>query len=246
MIYNILTLFPETVRCFFLESIIKRAIEKQIIRINIYNIRDYSKEKHGKVDDYPFGGGKGMLLTPDPVFRAVESLDKKGYMVYMSPQGTLLNQKKVKELANSECITILCGHYEGIDNRVIEHLVDEEISIGDYIITGGEPAAAVLVDAVTRELDETLGSDNSKLEESFDKTGLLEYEQYTRPADYRGWKVPEVLLSGDHSRIREWKIRRRIINTLEKRPDLLNRELLPPEYKKILENIEEEKKNECN
>jgi len=241
MIYNILTLFPETVECFFRESILRRAIEKGIIQVNIYNIRDYSTDRHSKVDDYPFGGGRGMLLAPDPIFRAVESLSDKGYVIYMSPGGTPLNQNKVKQLTERKCITIICGHYEGVDHRVVKHLVDEEISIGDYIITGGETAAVVLVDAVTRELDEALGSNNSRLEESFDSTGLLEYEQYTRPANYRGYRVPEVLLSGDHNRIKKWRMKRRLINTLKKRPELLNRELLSPEYQKILQSMEKEK-----
>lgn len=241
MIFNILTLFPDTIRCFFRESIVKRAVENEIIQINIYNIRDYSTDKHKRVDDYPFGGGRGMLLTPDPLFRAVESIKNKGQVIYLSPMGACLKQPKVKELSQEKCLTFICGHYEGIDNRVIEHLVDEEISIGDYILTCGEIAAAVLVDSITRELKGSLGNNESKLEESFDETGLLEYEQYTRPDKYRGYGIPEVLLSGNHEEIKKWRMKRRLLNTLERRPDMLDTSSLSAEYKKLLSEVVKEK-----
>ncbi|MGQ9615090.1 MAG: tRNA (guanosine(37)-N1)-methyltransferase TrmD [Spirochaetota bacterium] len=243
-IFNILTLFPETISCFLRESIVGRATERGIIEVNIVNIRDFSKDKHRKVDDYPFGGGRGMILKPDPLFRAVESLEERGYVIYLTPAGSLLNQSRVRELTEHKIITLICGHYEGIDNRVVEALVDEEISIGDYILTGGEIAAAVMVDSITRELDESLGNKDSRLEESFDSTGLLEFEQYTRPAEYRGLKVPEVLLSGNHEEIRRWKMKRRLLNTMGKRPDLLQVSKLSPEYQKLLDEIREEQSDE--
>lgn len=241
MTFNILTLFPEIINGFFCESIIKRASRNGIIRLNLLNIRDYSTDKHGKADDYPFGGGRGMLLTPDPIFRAVESIAERGSVIYLSPKGALLNQQKVRELSRFNILTIICGHYEGIDNRVVEHLVDEEVSIGDYILTGGELAAAVLVDSITRELEGSLGNKESKLEESFDSSGLLEYEQYTRPANYRGSRIPEVLYSGNHEEIRKWRIKRRLINTLEKRPRMLDNTCLAPELRKLLNEIIKER-----
>ncbi len=237
MTFNILTLFPEIITGFFCESIIKRAVQNGIVRLNLLNIRDYSVDKHRKVDDYPFGGGRGMLLTPDPLFRAVESIDERGCVIYLSPKGSLLDQQKVRELSRFTILTIICGHYEGIDNRVVEYLVDEEVSIGDYVLTGGELAAAVLIDSITRELEGSLGNNESKLEESFDSSGLLEYEQYTRPADYRGYRIPEVLLSGNHEEIRKWRIKRRLVNTLKKRPCLLNNVCLSPELRKLLNEI---------
>ena len=244
MIYNILTLFPETLSCFFRESILKRAIEKGVVEVRLVNIRDYSADKHKKVDDYPFGGGSGMVVCPDPLFRAVESIEKRGKVVYLSPRGSLLNQDKIRELSASEALTMICGHYEGVDNRVIEHLVDEEISIGDYVLTGGELAAAIVVDAVTRMLDTALGNSDSRLEESFDSTGLLEYEHYTRPANYRGYEVPPVLLSGNHMEIQVWRLKRRVINTLRFRPDLLKRADLSPDVEMILREISKENDNE--
>jgi tRNA (guanine37-N1)-methyltransferase len=239
-----LTLFPGTVGCFFSESIMRRSIDRGIISVDLIDIRDHSMDRHRKVDDAPFGGGRGMLLTPDPLFRALESLKTRGHVVYLSPMGKLLNQGMVRALAARPVITFICGHYEGIDHRVVEAFVDEEISIGDYIMTGGEIAAAVLIDAIARELDETLGSGESRLEESFDETGLLEYEQYTRPASYRGVNVPDILLSGDHARIRRWRAKRRLLNTLSRRPELLEKSRLNEEYRQILEEIEEERKDE--
>jgi len=246
MVFNVLTIFPDMVGCFLRESIVRRAIERGIIKVNLINIRDYSEDRHKKVDDYPYGGGSGMLIKPEPVIKAIESIDNPGIIIYLNPKGTLLNQRKVKELKTKDCITIICGHYEGIDQRIIESKVDEEISIGDYILSGGELGAAVLIDAITRELDRVLGNERSREEESFDDTGLLEYEQYTRPAEFRGMRVPEVLLSGDHERIRMWRIRRRLINTLERRPELIDRERLSEEYRKVLDEILEERKNESN
>jgi tRNA (guanine37-N1)-methyltransferase len=240
MIFNVLTLFPNTLNCFIQESIVRRAVERGIVQIHIHNIRDFSSDRHKSVDDYPFGGGHGMLMSPDPLFRAIESIQERGRVICLSPMGTLLHQKRVRALAGESSVTLICGHYEGIDQRVIEHLVDEEISIGDYILTCGEVAAAILIDTVTRELEGTMGNTESKLEESFDSTGLLEYEQYTRPAELRGYSVPEVLLSGNHEEIKRWRMKRRIINTLERRPDLFDPSSLSDEYKKILYEALEE------
>jgi tRNA (guanine37-N1)-methyltransferase len=240
MLFNVFTLFPDTIECFSQESIIKKALERGIIKINVYNIRNYSANKHKSVDDYPFGGGSGMLMSPDPLFRAVESLGEKGRVIYLNPMGARLRQQRVRELSMEKCLTLLCGHYEGIDHRVVEHVVDEEISIGDYILTCGEIAAAILIDSVTRELEGVLGNRESKLEESFDKTGLLEYEQYTRPAEYRGHSIPEVLISGNHEEIKKWRMKRRLINTLKRRPDLFNHKTLSVEYKKLLSEVLEE------
>lgn len=244
LVFNILTLFPDTVSCFFQESIVKRAVDRGLIEPRVFNIRDFSRDRHQKVDDYPFGGGRGMLMTPDPLFRAVEGLEAKGKVIYLSPMGKLLNQTAVRILAREDCLTLICGHYEGIDHRVVEHLVDEEFSVGDYIMTCGEIAAAALVDAVTRELEGALGNSTSRLEESFDATGLLEYEQYTRPARYREYDVPEILLSGNHEEIRKWRMKRRLVNTLERRPDLLNSAFLTDEYKELLNEVVKEKKDE--
>jgi tRNA (guanine37-N1)-methyltransferase len=245
MRFNVLTLFPDTVGCFFRESIVKRSIERGLIEVDVIDIREYSRDKHRKVDDSPFGGGLGMLLTPDPLFRALESIKNRGRVVYLNPRGRLLVQGAVRDFSLRPVMTLICGHYEGIDQRVVDTFVDEEISIGDYVLTGGEIAVAVLIDAVAREIDDTLGNSGSKLEESFDETGLLEYEQYTRPAEYRGMRVPEVLLSGDHKRIERWRMKRRLINTLTRRPDLLDCLRLPDAYKQLLHEIEEENEDEC-
>jgi tRNA (guanine37-N1)-methyltransferase len=237
MIFNILTLFPETIRCFLRESIVKRAAEKRVVRFSVVDIREFSADKHKKVDDCPFGGGTGMILSPDPLFKALECIGERGRTVYLSPAGTLLDQRKVRELARLERLTLVCGHYEGIDQRVVDRFVDEKISIGDYVLTGGEVAAAVLIDSVTREIDETLGNNESKYEESFDSTGLLEYEQYTRPASYRGLEVPAVLLSGNHGEIERWRLKRRLVNTMKARPELFERAELTNEMRDILEEI---------
>jgi tRNA (guanine37-N1)-methyltransferase len=245
MIFNILTLFPDTLLNFFHEGITGRALERGVIKVNVVCVRDFSRDKHKKVDDYPYGGGRGMLMTPDPLFRAFESIGAdRGKTIYLGPLGAQLTQRKVRELTGDPVLTLICGHYEGIDHRVIENLVDEEISIGDYILTCGELAAAVMIDAIARELEGTLGHEESKLEESFDETGLLEYEQYTRPVEYRGHSVPEVLLSGNHEDIRKWRMKRRIINTLERRPDLLEEVSLLPEYKELLIEVLKERDNE--
>ncbi len=242
--FNVLTLFPDVFSCFVRESIVGRSCNRGIIGIYTIDIRTFSRDKHRKVDDYPFGGGRGMLLTPDPLFRALESIEHRGRVIYLTPMGRVYTQAVVKELAKEETITLICGHYEGIDHRVVEKFVDEELSIGDYILTGGEIAAAAVIDSITRELDDSLGNRESALEETFDATGLLEFEQYTRPADYRGMRVPDVLLSGHHAEIEKWKIKRRLVNTLKRRAELLAKVDLPDMYKKILQEIKEERDNE--
>lgn len=234
MQFDVLTLFPEMFEPLN-ESIIGRAKEKGLININLINIRDFSKNKHKKVDDTPYGGGAGMVMMPDVVYDAYKSLDSKdAKVIYMSPQGQKLNQKKVVELSKEKHIILLCGHYEGIDQRVIDEIVDEEVSIGDYVLTGGELPAMIVIDSVSRYIDGVLKDDSTK-EESFSE-GLLEYPQYTRPEIFNGKQVPEVLLSGHHENIDKWRREQSLINTKKKRPDLLENIELSEKDKRILEN----------
>lgn len=219
MKFDILTLFPEMFEN-LKQSIIGRAIEKNIININLINIRDFSKDKHKKVDDTPYGGGAGMVMKPDVVYNAYNSIkEKNAKVIYMSPQGKTLNQKKVEELSKEKHLIILCGHYEGIDQRVLDKIVDEEISIGDYVLTGGELPAMVLIDSVSRYVEGVLKEDSIK-EESF-SNGLLEYPQYTRPEVFEGEKVPEILLSGHHENINKWRKEKSLEITKKKRPELI-------------------------
>ena len=219
MKFDVLTLFPEMFEPLN-SSIIGRAKEKNLIEINLINIRDFSKDKHKKVDDTPYGGGAGMVMMPDVVYDAYKSVeDKNAKVIYMSPQGNKLTQKKVEELAKKEHLIILCGHYEGIDQRVIDKIVDEEISIGDYVLTGGEIPAMVLIDSVSRYNSGVI-AEESREEESF-ANGLLEYPQYTRPEVFEGIKVPEILLSGHHANIEKWRKEKALEITKLKRPDLL-------------------------
>ena len=219
MKFDVLTLFPEMFKSLE-ESIIGKAKEKNLIDINLINIRDFSKNKHKKVDDSPYGGGAGMVMEPTVVYDAYCSVKEPNVkVIYMSPQGQVLNQKKVERLSKEEHLIILCGHYEGIDQRVIDEIVDEEISIGDYVLTGGELPAMVLIDSVSRYVEGVLKEDSVQ-EESF-TDGLLEYPQYTRPEVFLGKRVPEVLLSGHHENIKKWRRNQSIINTYLKRPDLL-------------------------
>ena len=233
MQFDVLTLFPEMFEPLN-KSIIGRAKEKGLININLINIRDFSKNKHKKVDDTPYGGGAGMVMMPDVVYDAYKSLDSKDTkVIYMSPQGQKLNQKKVVELSKEKHIILLCGHYEGIDQRVIDEIVDEEISIGDYVLTGGELPAMIVIDSVSRYIEGVLKDDSTK-EESFSE-GLLEYPQYTRPEVFNGKQVPEVLLSGHHENIDKWRREQSLINTKKKRPDLLENIELSEKDKRILE-----------
>ena len=222
MKFDILTLFPEMFEA-VKQSVIGKAIEKQLIQINLINIRDFSKDKHKKVDDTPYGGGAGMVMMPDVVYDAYSSIQNKenAKVIYLSPKGKVLNQEKVLELSKQEHLILLCGHYEGIDQRVINEIVDEEISIGDYVLTGGEIPAMVLIDSVSRYIQGVLKQESTQ-EESF-TNNLLEYPQYTRPEEFHGQKVPEVLLSGHHENIRKWRLEQSIKKTKERRPDLLEK-----------------------
>ncbi len=241
MQFDVLTLFPEMFNILN-ESIIGRAKEKGLINVNLINIRDFSKNKHKKVDDTPYGGGAGMVIQPDVVYDAYKSVitnnekSEKARVIYMSPQGRKLDQQKVEELSKQEHLILLCGHYEGIDQRVLDNIVDEEISIGDYVLTGGELPAMVLIDSVSRYVEGVL-KDGSTTEESFSQ-GLLEYPQYTRPEIFEGQQVPEVLRSGNHQMIDKWRREQSLKKTLEKRPDLLEKVELSDEDKRILEKIE--------
>ena len=219
---DILTLFPEICRAPLSESMMKRAQENEIVDLRIHNLRDWTTDKHHIVDDAPFGGGQGMVMKPEPVFAAVEQLKSaKAKVILMSPAGKRLDQQLASELSKESHLIIICGHYEGVDHRVIEHLVDLEISIGDYVLTNGAIAAAVLVDAVVRLLPGALGDEQSAADDSF-SIGSLEAPQYTRPAEFRGWKVPEILLSGNHAEIAKWRKEQALKRTKQNRPDLLD------------------------
>jgi tRNA (guanine37-N1)-methyltransferase len=236
MIIDILTLFPDMFDSPFEESIIARARSRKLVEINPINIRDYAQDKHQQVDDYPYGGGAGMVMKVDVLSRAIESVKKaNSKVVCLSPQGKKLDQENVARLAQASHLILLCGHYEGIDERVMD-LVDEELSIGDYVLSGGEIAAMIVVDAVTRLIPGVLGDENSAREESFG-AGLLEYPQYTRPRSYRDKGIPEVLLSGHHEQIRLWRKKLSLLRTLLKRPDLLITREFDQEEKILLEEI---------
>ena len=238
---DILTLFPEMCETVLGESIIGRARENGLVEINCTNIRDFSKDKHNRVDDAPYGGGMGMVMQTQPIYDCYESLcneiGKKPKLIYMSPQGRVLTQNKVKELAKEENIAILCGHYEGVDERVIEEIVDEEISIGDYVLTGGELPALILADSISRMLPGVLANEEAFSEESH-FSSLLEYPQYTRPPEWRGKKVPDVLLSGHHGNIEKWRRQQSLKRTKERRPDMLENAELDKKDKKFLESLE--------
>lgn len=225
MKFSVMTLFPELIRTVCAESIIGRACEAGLIEIEAHNIRAYSKDKHRRVDDTPYGGGMGMLMAAPPVYDCYTDVRSRlqGTVrtIYMSPQGSLLTQKKVKELRSYDNLLILCGHYEGIDARVIEEICDEELSIGDYVLTGGELPACILIDAVARTCPGVL-SDAECYENESVSCGMLEYPQYTRPYEFHGKKVPDVLLGGNHQEIKKWREREALMQTLKKRPDLLN------------------------
>ncbi|PYI79528.1 MAG: tRNA (guanosine(37)-N1)-methyltransferase TrmD [Verrucomicrobia bacterium] len=221
---DIVTLFPEICRAPLSESIMKRAQEKRIVDLHIHKLRDWATDKHHVVDDAPFGGGQGMVMKPEPIFAAVEDLksqiaNRKSQILLMSPAGRRFDQEMAQQLSQESHLIIISGHYEGVDHRVIEHLIDLEISIGDYVLTNGAIAAVVLVDSVVRLLPGTLGHERSAADDSF-SNGLLEAPQYTRPADFRAWKVPEVLLSGNHAEIAKWREEQATTRTRANRPDL--------------------------
>ncbi len=234
---DILTLFPEFISTILDWSIIGRACDEQIVEINCINIRDFSKNKHKKVDDYPFGGGSGMVMQPDPIYDAIFSVkEPNAKVIYLSPQGKTFNQNLANELSKETHLILLCGHYEGIDNRIIENYVDEEVSIGDYVLTGGEIPAMVMMDSIIRLLPGVLRTDESFIDDSH-YNGLLEYPQYTRPRIFNGHHVPEILLSGNHDKIKNWRREESLKATSKKRPDLLKDRILTKEEKDILDKI---------
>ncbi len=240
---DILTLFPEMFQGPFSTGIFKRAIDHRLVSINLHNIRDYTHDKHHTADDYAYGGGAGMILKPEPIFEVVESIEtdiKQGAgdlpIILLTPQGRLFSQQIAHELSGYRHLILICGRYEGVDERVAEHLVTDEISIGDYVLGGGELAAMVVVDAVVRLLPGVLGSEASLQDDSY-VTGLLEYPQYTRPAVYREWSVPEVLLSGNHAQISKWRREQAIRRTLERRPELLGKANLSLEERQLVDRL---------
>ncbi len=225
MQFDIFTLLPEVFPAYLETSILKRAAVRGLIEVRVHNIRDYAHDKHHTTDDTPYGGGGGMVMKPAPVFEAIESIltPQPAYPVVMlTPQGRVFNQRVADELSRHEQIALICGRYEGIDERIREHLVTDEISIGDYVLTGGELPALLIVDAVARLLPGVLG-DPTGAEDDSHASGLLEYPHYTRPPEFRGWEVPEVLLSGDHARIEKWRREQSLLRTLQRRPDLLEK-----------------------
>ena len=230
---DILTLFPHVFQGAFDFGILQRAIDQELVSISVHNIRDYTHDKHHTADDYPYGGGAGMVLKPDPIFEAVESIKSEADtpVILLSPRGRLFCQQVAQELSAHPRLILICGHYEGVDERVSEHLVSDEISIGDYVLSGGESAAMVVVDAVVRLLPGVLGSAESLVDDSH-VGGLLEYPQYTRPAEYRGWSVPDVLLSGNHAQIAKWRQEQAILRTMKRRPELLEKAELSPKDRK--------------
>lgn len=220
---QVLSLFPDMFEGVFGSSIMKKAQEKGAVQFNVTDFRAFSNNKHNQVDDYPYGGGAGMVLKPEPLFNAVETLQaegKKPRIILMCPQGERYSQRKAEELSQEEDLIFLCGHYEGYDERIREHLVTDEISIGDFVLTGGELAAMTIIDSVVRLIPGVLGQEESHINDSF-STGLLEHPHYTRPAEFRGMKVPDVLLSGNHAKIAEWRDEQSLKRTFERRPDLL-------------------------
>ncbi len=228
----------------FSGGVIRRAVDKGLMEIRVHDLRDYTHDRHRQVDDRPFGGLEGMVFKPEPVFRAVETVRSSfpARVVLLSPQGRKLDPRLAEELAGCPRVILLCGRYEGVDERIVESLVDEEISIGDYVLTGGEPAAVVVVDAVSRFLPGVVGREESVRHDSFAE-GRLDFPQYTRPRDFRGMKVPQVLFSGDHARVGRWRMKKALEKTLARRPDLLDR-ILSPEEQEILEEIRKERKEQ--
>ena len=244
MIFNILTIFPELISTFSDVGFIKRAISKNVIDINIVNIREYSDNIHNRVDDKTYGGGPGMVLQYLPIKSAMDSLQKKGHVIYLSPQGKILTQEKMNTLSSIEEITFLCGRYEGVDQRVLDELIDEEISLGDYVISGGETACMAIIEGVTRLIPGAIDDIESVNQDSF-QNGILDHPHYTRPDDIEGRKVPEVLSSGDHASIERWRKKQALGATWIKRPELLKNVKLSKEDDKLLkEYIAEFKDNE--
>ena len=244
MRFHVLTIFPRMFDSPFAEGVVHRGIDAGLIDLHIYDIRDYTHDRHRSTDDYTFGGGPGMLMKPEPLFEGVESIHEKfdtsesAPVILLTPQGERLTQPQVEEFAAEDDLILLCGRYEGFDERVREHLATHEISIGDYVLNGGEAAAIVLIEAVARLIPGVVGSNESTRNDSF-TTGLLQHPQYTRPADFRGMTVPDVLLSGDHARIEEWRRHESLRRTLRRRPDLLKDADLSQEEREFLDTLEQ-------
>lgn len=246
MKFSVLTLFPDFFDTLGQYSVLGRGLNNNSFQLEILNIREFASNKHKKVDDYSYGGGPGMIMQAQPIVDAIESVkNPDSHVIYLSPRGEKLSQAKLEELKNFEHLILLNGHYEGVDERVIEHFVDEEISIGDYVLSGGEIASMVLIDGVARLLDGVLSNKDSVTEESH-SSGLLEYPQYTRPENFRGFCVPEVLLSGDHKKIEDFRHKKSLEITLDRRPDLIKLEDLPMEDRKYIIELMENKKEEEN
>jgi tRNA (guanine37-N1)-methyltransferase len=251
MQFEVFTLLPEVFPSYLETSIIKRARERELIHVRVHNIRDYTHDKHHMTDDTPYGGGGGMVMKPEPVFEAVETVlglnngstspnaDSNIPIILLTPQGRVFNQSIAQELSQHEHIVLICGRYEGIDERIREHLVTDEISIGDYVLTGGELPALILIDAISRFLPDVLGDPTGAQDDSH-AMGLLEYPHYTRPPEFRGWKIPEVLLSGAHAKIDKWRREQALLRTFKKRPDMLEKADLSKEDKKFIEKLKDE------
>lgn len=243
MRFDIITLLPEIFGSVFSGGVVKKALEKGLIEVNIHDLRTFAWGRHRQVDDRPYGGGQGMVLMAEPIAKAVEKIrqEETAQVFLLSPQGKKFDFRLAEEFARFRQIILICGRYEGVDERVVQHLVTDEISIGDYILTGGEPAAFVIVDAVARYVPEVVGKIESVKQDSF-LNGLLDYPQYTRPRDFRGMKVPEVLFSGNHQEVKRWRRRKSLEKTWRLRPDILEHDRLSPEDKKLLEEIKAERK----
>ena len=248
MQFEVFTLLPEVFPAYLESSILKRAAQRGLINVQVHNIRDYTHDKHHTTDDTPYGGGGGMVMKPEPVFEAIESVlglnplqtppipDSTTPIILLTPQGRVFNQRIAEELSAHERIALLCGRYEGVDERIREHLVTDEISVGDYVLTGGELPAMMLIDAVSRLIPGVLG-DPTGAEDDSHSMGLLEYPHYTKPAEFRGWKVPEILVSGDHAKIDKWRREQALSRTFRKRPDMLEKAELNDNDKKFLQGL---------
>ncbi len=240
MIFEVFTLFPEVFEPYLQSSILQRARQNELVEVRLHNFRDWAADRHHITDDEPYGGGGGMVLKPEPLFAAVEGVlgtPPQRPVILLTPQGRLFNQKVAQELSYGDHLALLCGRYEGVDERVREHLVTDEISIGDFVLTGGELPALVIIDAITRLMPGALGDPQGAWADSH-SSGLLEHPQYTRPAEYRGWRVPEVLLSGDHARIARWRRQQALLRTWQRRGDLLKNAELTPEDRDFLKKLE--------
>jgi tRNA (guanine37-N1)-methyltransferase len=245
MQFEVFTLLPEVFSPYLESSILQRARQRGLIEVRLHNIRDYTHDRHHTTDDTPYGGGGGMVMKPEPVFEAVESVlgsssnpsqPMPAPVILLTPQGRVFTQRVAEELSHHERIALLCGRYEGVDERVREHLVTDEISVGDYVLTGGELPALIIIDAVSRLIPGVLGDPTGAQDDSH-SMGLLEYPHYTKPAEFRGWKVPEILLSGDHGKIEKWRREQALLRTLKKRPDMLEKAELSKEDKKFVEDL---------